>query len=144
MSIPMETLRELEALRQRVEELEYERDLLLSKAEDETAALMDYYNLTVGEAKIIRALAMARGAPLSRTTLIDVIGKDVDHIRTVDSHIKRLRNKNGKRLPVDTMYGIGYRLLSKTVKEVREVMERRKESSAVRVHKLARDVAVAI
>jgi DNA-binding winged helix-turn-helix (wHTH) protein len=122
MSIPLETLHEIERLKARVEELEWELDCMRDKVNTEVAAIMDFYDLTAGEARMIRAMAHAGGAPLSRAVLVEAIQNEIDDLRTVDSHVKRIRRKVGSRLPIDSIYGIGYRLLSDTVRQVREIM----------------------
>jgi hypothetical protein len=134
MSIPPETIRELEALRARVEELEWELDCLKSTVETEVTRIMDYYDLTVGEARMIRALGHAGGAPLTRAVLAEAIQNEIDDLRTVDSHVKRTRRKVGNRLPIDSIYGIGYRLLPETAKTVREVMAGKLEPETHRAH----------
>ena len=134
MSIPLETLQELEALRQRVEELEYDLASLKSTAETEVVALMDYYDLTATEGRLVRALAYAAGAPLSRPTIAEAVCGEIEDLRTVDSHVKRIRGKVGGRLPIDSIYGIGYRLLPDTAKEAREVMAGRLQPHTHRAH----------
>lgn len=136
MTIPPETLRELETLRARVEELEFELERLNSTADTEVTALMDYFDLTAGEARMIRAMAHSGGAPLSRPVLVEVIQNEIDDLRTVDSHVKRIRKKCGHRLPIDSIYGIGYRLLPATAKTVREVMAGKTAPARHRVHVL--------
>jgi DNA-binding response OmpR family regulator len=128
------TLDELEALRQRVEELEFELGLLKATADAEVAQLMDAFDLTCGEAQIIRALAHARGSPLSRVTLVDALGHEINELRTIDSHIKRIRKKVGKNLPIDTLYGLGYRLTPATAKRVRDIMDGKIAPEKHRVH----------
>jgi DNA-binding response OmpR family regulator len=134
MSIPIETLRELESLRARVEELEFELERLNSTVDTEVAALMDYFDLTAGEARMIRAMAHAGGAPLSRPVLVDVIQNEIEDLRTVDSHVKRIRKKCGSRLLIDSLYGIGYRLLPETARRVRDVMAGRVQPQGHRAH----------
>lgn len=123
MSIPLETLREMEALRQRVEELEYELGELRSKVDFEVANLMDFYDLTHNEARIVRALTLAHGAPLERSAICESMSGEIDYIRTVDSHIKRIRRKCAGRLAIHSLYGIGYRILQEDAKAVRAVMD---------------------
>jgi hypothetical protein len=134
MSIHPETIRELEALRARVEELEWELDCLRDTVNAEVVAIMDFYDLTVGEARMIRAMAHANGAPLARPTLVEVIANDIEDLRTVDSHVKRIRRKVGHRLPIDSIYGIGYRLLPEQVRQVREVMAGKVRPASHRAH----------
>jgi DNA-binding response OmpR family regulator len=134
MSIPIETLREMERLRARVEELEYELDLMRDAVNAEVASLMDFYDLTATEARLVRALAHAGGAPLSRPVLVDALGTEIDDLRTVDSHVKRIRRKAGTNLPIDSLYGIGYRLLPDTAKQARDVMAGRSQPERHRAH----------
>ena len=134
MSVPVETLREIERLKARVEELEWELDSLRDTVSAEVAAIMDFYDLTAGEARMIRAMAHAGGAPLSRPVLVEAIQNEIDDLRTVDSHVKRIRRKVGHRLPIDSLYGIGYRLLPATVRQVREVMAGKVNPSSHRAH----------
>jgi hypothetical protein len=134
MSIPLETIRELETLRARVEELEWELDNLRDTVNAEVVCIMDFYDLTVGEARMIRALGHAGGAPLTRAVLAEAIQNEIDDLRTVDSHVKRTRRKVGNRLPIDSIYGIGYRLLPETAKTVREVMAGKLAPDTYRAH----------
>jgi two-component system phosphate regulon response regulator PhoB len=69
--------------------------------------------LTSTECKLLTCLARAAGQPVSRAQLL----RDVWHYaegsdtRTVDSHIKRLRNKLGEAgSRVETVQGVGYKL----------------------------------
>lgn len=119
-----DTLREIEFLRQRVEELEYELGTLKCEADAEVTRLMDYFDLTTNEARIIRALCFANGSPLPRPVLAEVISSEPEDLRTIDSHIKRIRRKPVPQaeLPIDTLYGLGYRLLPETAKRVKEIM----------------------
>lgn len=134
MTIPVETLQELERLRARVEELEYELGTLQATADQEIAHIVDYFNLTVTEARVVRALAHAHGAPLSRPVLAEVVANDLENLRSVDSHVKRIRAKNGSNLPIDTIYGLGYRMLPDTAKTVRDVMAGKIQVQRYRSH----------
>lgn len=134
MSIPPDTIRELEQLRARVEELEWELDCMKSTVETEVTRIMDFYDLTAGEARMIRALAHAGGAPLTRAVLAEAIQNEIDDLRTVDSHVKRTRRKVGHRLPIDSIYGIGYRLLPATAQQVRAVMAGKLAPKTYRAH----------
>jgi DNA-binding winged helix-turn-helix (wHTH) protein len=138
MTVPIETLKEMEKLRARVEELEFELDRLKSKVDTELAALMDYFDLTHNEARIIRAMAISNGAPLSRPMLMECLTSEIEDCRTIDSHVKRIRVKNGKRLPIHAIYGIGYRILPDTVRLVREVMAGKRKPEAFRVYAMHR------
>jgi DNA-binding response OmpR family regulator len=57
-------------------------------------------------------LADHRGLALSRRQLLDgVWGQDwYGDDRTVDVHVRQLRKKLGDALPLDTVWGVGYRL----------------------------------
>jgi len=134
MSIPLETLHEMERLKARVEELEWELDCMKSTVETEVTRIMDFYDLTAGEARMIRALGHAGGAPLTRAVLAEAIQNEIDDLRTVDSHVKRTRRKVGHRLPIDSIYGIGYRLLPETARQVRDVMAGKVQPQGHRVH----------
>lgn len=70
--------------------------------------------LTVSEFELLRVLLAAPGRVFSRDALTDqAFGRD-HHItdRTIDSHIRRLRRKFAllDADPVETVYGVGYRL----------------------------------
>lgn len=70
-------------------------------------------NLTPTEYKLLEALINAKGRVLSRTDLLDIVwGMDYyGETRTVDVHIKRLRDKLGKCSElIETVKGTGYRL----------------------------------
>jgi two-component system OmpR family response regulator len=70
--------------------------------------------LTVTEFELLRALVAAPGRVLSRGQLIEQLHGGQHHIteRTVDSHIRRLRKKlaGAGADPIETVYGVGYRL----------------------------------
>ncbi|MER2600383.1 MAG: response regulator transcription factor [Caldilineales bacterium] len=72
-------------------------------------------HLTPNEFKLLAALARRPGQTLTREQLMDELygmaatGFD----RSIDSHIKNLRRKlEGARVSIETVYGVGYRLLS--------------------------------
>ena len=71
--------------------------------------------LTVTEFLILQALASRPGVVKSRNALMDAAYEDDIHVddRTIDSHIKRVRNKfktvDGGFDMIDTLYGVGYR-----------------------------------
>jgi DNA-binding winged helix-turn-helix (wHTH) protein len=134
MTIPIETLKEIERLKARVEELEWELDSMRDTVNAEIAAIMDFYNLTAGQARMIRAMAHAGGAPFSRPALMEVVQNEIEDMRTVDSYVKRIRKKVGHRLPIDSIYGIGYRLLPDTVRQVRDVMAGKVKPAEPRAH----------
>ena len=66
------------------------------------------------EFEILRALMGMPGRAYSRSELVDRAWGPGHHLtdRTVDSHIRRLRQKFGTlgADPVETVYGLGYRL----------------------------------
>jgi two-component system phosphate regulon response regulator PhoB len=68
-------------------------------------------NLRPLEYRLLLALLQAHGAVLSRERLIeDVWGTEV-HERTVDTHVKRLRQRLGEHGDcIETVFGFGYRL----------------------------------
>ena len=71
--------------------------------------------LTVTEFLILQSLASRPGVVKSRNALMDAAYEDDIHVddRTIDSHIKRVRNKfktvDGNFNMIDTLYGVGYR-----------------------------------
>ena len=68
--------------------------------------------LATREFELLAFLARNRSLALSRRQLVDgVWGLDWDgDERTVDVHVAQLRRKLGRRLPLATVWGIGYRL----------------------------------
>ena len=72
-------------------------------------------SLTVTEFLLLQALAQRPGFVKSRDQLMDVAYDDQVYVddRTIDSHIKRLRNKmrtvDEDFNAIETLYGIGYR-----------------------------------
>jgi two-component system, OmpR family, response regulator ChvI len=70
--------------------------------------------LTVTEFLILQALATRPGVVKSRNALMDAAYDDQVYAddRTIDSHIKRLRNKfklpDGSFDMIETLYGVGY------------------------------------
>ena len=68
--------------------------------------------LTAREFDLLAHLAEHRGLALSRRQLLDgAWGVDwVGDERTVDVHVGQLRKKLGDALPLDTVWGVGYRL----------------------------------
>jgi two-component system, OmpR family, response regulator ChvI len=71
--------------------------------------------LTVTEFLILQALASRPGVVKSRNALMDVAYDDQVYVddRTIDSHIKRLRNRfkstDSEFDMIETLYGVGYR-----------------------------------
>ena len=71
-------------------------------------------NLTATEFKLLAALAGSPGRVLSRDNLLDRIWGQDCYVtdRTVDTHIRRLREKLGKSAKyIETVRGFGYRFL---------------------------------
>ena len=68
--------------------------------------------LTAQELDLLAHLAEHRGLALTRRQLLDgAWGVDwVGDERTVDVHVGQLRKKLGDALPLDTVWGVGYRL----------------------------------
>jgi DNA-binding response OmpR family regulator len=68
--------------------------------------------LAAREFDLLRHLAANAGLALSRRQLLDAVwGTDwVGDDRTVDVHVRQLRKKLGAALPLDTVWGVGYRL----------------------------------
>lgn len=74
-------------------------------------------DLTPAEFRILTALARAPGRVFSRKQLLDqALGETYEgYERTIDSHIKNLRNKlaqtgGGKGCNITTVHGVGYKL----------------------------------
>jgi two-component system response regulator BaeR len=74
--------------------------------------------LTPSEFNLLKALLARPEAVLSREELLNALDPDDLEAsdRSVDTHIKRLRAKlkahGGSADPVETVYGVGYRLRS--------------------------------
>ena len=68
--------------------------------------------LATREMDLLTYLALNQGLALSRQQLLDgVWGQGwVGDPRTVDVHVRQLRKKLGAALPLDTVWGVGYRL----------------------------------
>lgn len=68
--------------------------------------------LATREFDLLSYLADHRGLALSRRQLLDGVWGDgwVGDERTVDVHVRQLRKKLGDDLPLDTVWGVGYRL----------------------------------
>jgi two-component system OmpR family response regulator len=73
--------------------------------------------LTVTELELLVALTRAPGRVLDRAELVRRAYGDSHHIteRTVDSHVRRIRAKlaSAGADPVETVYGVGYRMREK-------------------------------
>jgi DNA-binding response OmpR family regulator len=68
--------------------------------------------LATREFDLLQFLAQNQGRALTRRQLLDgVWGADwIGDDRTVDVHVRQLRRKLGDELPLDTVWGIGYRM----------------------------------
>lgn len=68
--------------------------------------------LAAREFDLLAHLAEHRGLALTRRQLLDGAWGDgwVGDERTVDVHVRQLRRKLGDALPLDTVWGVGYRL----------------------------------
>jgi len=68
--------------------------------------------LAAREFDLLRFLFENRGLALSRRQLLDGVWGDdwVGDDRTVDVHVRQLRKKIGAALPLDTVWGVGYRM----------------------------------
>jgi two-component system phosphate regulon response regulator PhoB len=74
----------------------------------------DPVDLTATEFKLLRILIDARGAPVDRETLLrEAWGyADTTLSRTLDTHVKRLREKLGQHADcVQTVRGVGYKFV---------------------------------
>jgi two-component system OmpR family response regulator len=73
--------------------------------------------LTVTELELLVALVRAPGRVIERSDLVRRAYGDDHHIteRTVDSHVRRIRQKLGAlgADPIETVYGLGYRMREK-------------------------------
>jgi len=73
--------------------------------------------LTVTELELLVALVRAPGRVIERADLVRRAYGDDHHIteRTVDSHVRRIRQKLGAlgADPIETVYGLGYRMREK-------------------------------
>jgi DNA-binding response OmpR family regulator len=68
--------------------------------------------LATREFDLLQYLCENQGRALSRRQLLDgVWGLDwIGDDRTVDVHVRQLRKKFGDALPLDTVWGVGYRM----------------------------------
>ncbi|MGI9601638.1 MAG: response regulator transcription factor [Acidimicrobiales bacterium] len=69
-------------------------------------------NLAAREFELLQFLFENRGLALTRRQLLDGVWGDdwIGDDRTVDVHVRQLRKKVGQELPLDTVWGVGYRL----------------------------------
>jgi DNA-binding response OmpR family regulator len=92
-------------------------DLEIDVAAHAAALAGQPVHLTPNEFKLLVALARHPGQTLSREQLLDELhGVNLGGIdRSVDSHVKNLRRKlerdPGERPLIETVYGVGYRLV---------------------------------
>ena len=68
--------------------------------------------LATREFDLLAYLAANQGLALSRRQLLDGVWGDgwIGDDRTVDVHVRQLRKKLGDGFPLDTVWGVGYRL----------------------------------
>src|SRR5205807_4309052 len=87
-------------------------DLLIDKPRHAVTFRKDTIDLTATEFKLLLVLAERRGLVQSRERLLRDVWeyeRDVD-TRTVDTHVRRLRDKLGRAaVYLDTVRGVGYR-----------------------------------
>lgn len=119
--VPPETLKELVALRQRVEYLEAEVAMLRDVDGEQVKAVRLAFDCTTQQACTL--IAMARGGILTRQQALDMeLHRTEDAgLLSLDSCIKRIR----KRIPsikIKSHYGIGYELEPESRKAVRDIL----------------------
>lgn len=70
-------------------------------------------NLTVKEFAILELLIEKKGEVISRESLLEVIwgSEAVLESRTVDMHVKSIRKKLGNDNLIETVYGVGYKII---------------------------------
>lgn len=88
--------------------------LVIDKSGHEVSLGAHPVKLTAREFALLLYLCEHRGRVISRDEALDrVWGDDYDGgARTVDIHIRRLRSKLGVALPLVTMRGVGYKVVS--------------------------------
>ncbi len=107
-------------LRQRVDELEAELEHLKESVDAGIEWLCIRWNLTRGQAKIIKALST--GHIMSRERLLTLFHRNENtEIRNVDSQIKRIRKKMPD-INIRTVYGLGYIIEGADLRKAREAM----------------------
>ena len=87
-------------------------DLLIQRGNHRAFVSGSEVTLTATEFKLLEQLASARGRVQTRDFLLDVVWGDSTHVtlRTVDTHMKRLREKLGPAKEyIETVRGVGYR-----------------------------------
>jgi two-component system phosphate regulon response regulator PhoB len=93
-------------------------DLLVQRAEHRAFVKGRELSLTATEFKLLAYLAATRGRVQTRDHLLDVVWGDSTYVtrRTVDTHLKRLREKLGSaRGYIETIRGVGYRFRDNVV-----------------------------
>lgn len=92
-------------------------ELRLDEERFEASCHSQRLDLTPAEFRILTMLARAPGRVFSRKQLLDqALGESYEgYERTIDSHIKNLRNKlsqasGGKGCSISTVHGVGYKL----------------------------------
>jgi len=133
-NITEQLLRERDALRQRVAELEHELSICHNAAGEQIARLIDYYGIRNKEATLLVCLVRAHGAPLDRATLAEAIGSECDDLRNIDSYVKRIRRMTRDFPLIDTIYGVGYRIVPEAAAVVRKVMDGTLSPSTRKMH----------
>ncbi len=91
-------------------------DLRLSRERHEAAVKGRVIELTAIEFKLLALLMERRGRVQSRDTLLNEVWgyESVIDTRTVDTHVKRLREKLGKAADcIETVRGFGYRIAAR-------------------------------
>ena len=114
-------LREIAALKDRIEDLEAELEELKTTFNRDAENIWRSFDVTIYQA---RALAlMSSGRIITRASLARVCLKgDGDDERNVDWQIKRIRMRN-TGLTIKTVYGAGYCLEGESLARVRAAMK---------------------
>jgi two-component system phosphate regulon response regulator PhoB len=87
-------------------------DLLIQRGSHRVYVKGRELSLTATEFKLLLHLASTRGRVQTRDYLLDAVWGDETHVtlRTVDTHMKRLREKLGSaKAYIETVRGVGYR-----------------------------------
>lgn len=113
---PESALKEIASLRAKVDELEAENERLRETTNRKVEAIKRRFNLTANEARIVALLS--DGHIHSRERIIEeCVGTNMNELRNVDSHMKRIRAKN--QVNFTAHYGIGYSLDEVSLAKVR-------------------------
>lgn len=119
--IPRETLEELTLLRARVDELEEEVRLLRGEHDQGVRAIIGAMKTTVGEAKLL--FALAPGTVMSRDQILRrCCHSDDGDPRLVDSMVKRCRARHPS-IQFESQYGVGYRLAPASARRIRQIIK---------------------